>query len=96
MHAMIICTCRFPPPSMHGIPSFLHSVFRLESYRNVHKMKQELEDKIRKVAELCEKELKNTLLEGVTDEDIFCYTPFCEPLQTCIHVMYILAHVLNS
>jgi hypothetical protein len=29
-------------------------------------MKQELEEKIRKVAELCEKELKNTLLEGVT------------------------------
>jgi hypothetical protein len=44
------CPCRLP----------------LESYRNAHKMKQELEEKIRKVAELCEKELKNTLLEGVT------------------------------
>jgi hypothetical protein len=34
-------------------------------------MKQELEEKIRKVAELCEKELKNILLEGV-GEDSFC------------------------
>ncbi len=53
---------------MHGIPSFR---LPLESYRNVHKMKQELEEKIRKVAELCEKELKNILLEGV-GEDSFC------------------------
>jgi hypothetical protein len=60
---MVIALPCYPNFSFNTrIPSFR---LPLESYRNVHKMKQELDEKIRKVAELCEKELKNTLLEGV-------------------------------